>query len=387
MTPLDLPPPISEPELIAELARQSRQNRPGPSFLGAGSYEHFIPSALKHIIGRSEFYTAYTPYQPEVSQGTLQAIYEYQSLICRLTGMEVANASMYDGATALAEAAFMACRLTGRQEIVVPQAVHPHYREVLRTYCRAADLKLTEVSFDAATGLTSHPIPLTREVSCLILQQPNFFGGLESVAGLAEQVHAAGALLVVCVDPISLGLLKAPGHYGADIVVGEGQPLGLPRNFGGPGLGLFAAKKEFLRQMPGRIVGATNDHGGRRGFVLTMSTREQHIRRERATSNICSNEALCALAAAVYLSLMGKSGLQLVAGLCLQKANYLKGRLAKLVKWQTPTFNEFVVGTEKKVGLDLARFYPELQGWRLVCVNELAGKEELNCLALDILAA
>jgi glycine dehydrogenase subunit 1 len=385
--PLDLPNPLSEPELIKELTEQSNKNKPAPSFLGAGSYDHFIPSALKHIIGRSEFYTAYTPYQPEASQGTLQAIYEYQSLICKLTGLEVANASLYDGATALAEAAFMACRITGRKEILVPQTVHPHYREVLKTYCRAADLKLIDVPFDQKTGLTSYPIPLTKDSSCLIIQQPNFFGSLETVDGVADKVHAAGALLVVSAEPISLGLLKAPGHYGADIVVGEGQSLGLPRNFGGPGLGIFATRQEFLRQMPGRIVGLTSDLDGKRGFVLTMSTREQHIRRERATSNICSNEALCALAATVYLSLLGKSGLRLVAELCLQKANYVKGRLGKAVPWQTPTFNEFVIKTDKQVGLDLSLFYPELKGRRLVCVNELVNKEELARLILDVLPA
>ncbi len=385
--PLNLPAALSEPELLAELREQSLKNRATDGFLGAGSYEHFIPSALKHIAGRSEFYTAYTPYQPEVSQGTLQVIYEYQSLVCALTGMEVANASMYDGATALAEAAFMACRLTGRKEILVPRTVHPHYRELLKTYCRAADLKLTEIPFDPESGLTLYPTPLTKEVSCLILQQPNFFGGLESVDGLAERVHAAGALLIACVDPVSLGLLKAPGHYGADIVVGEGQGLGLPRSFGGPGLGLFAAKKDFLRQMPGRIVGQTNDLDGKRGFVLTMSTREQHIRRERATSNICSNEALCALSAAVYLSLLGKNGLRRVAELCLQKANYLKNRLAKIVPWPTATFNEFVIRTDKQVGVDLGRHYPGLKGSRLICVNELTKKEALDRLVLDVLPA
>ncbi len=387
MAPLALPAPLSEPELLAEMTEQSLKNARGRNWLGAGSYEHFIPSALKHILGRSEFYTAYTPYQPEVSQGTLQAIYEYQSLVCELTGMEVANASLYDGATALAEAAFMACRLTGRQEIVVPRALHPHYREVLQTYCRAADLKVTELPFDHNSGLTTYDLQLTTAHACLVLQQPNFFGGLESVEGLAERAHAAGALLIACVDPISLGILKAPGHYGADIVVGEGQSLGLPRSFGGPGLGLFATKQDYLRQMPGRIVGLTKDLDGKRGFVLTMSTREQHIRRERATSNICSNEALCALAATVYLALMGKRGLRQAAELCLQKANYLKARLNKIVPWQTATFNEFVIKTGKPIGLDLGQYYPELPGSRLLCVNELHGKAELDRLILDVLPA
>ncbi|MDD5593948.1 MAG: aminomethyl-transferring glycine dehydrogenase subunit GcvPA [Candidatus Margulisbacteria bacterium] len=384
---LSLPRPLSEPELLAELTDLSQKNTPGTSFLGGGSYDHFIPSAVKHILGRSEFYTAYTPYQPEASQGTLQAIYEYQSLICELTGLEVANASMYDGATALAEAAFMACRITGRKEIVVSAAVHPNYRAVLKTYCTAADLVLKELPFDIASGLTAYNLQLTTNSACVILQQPNFFGNLEKVAGLADKVHAAGALLIASINPISLGLLKPPGRYGADIVVGEGQPLGLPRSFGGPGLGLMAARQEYLRQMPGRIVGATTDLDGQRAFVLTVSTREQHIRRERATSNICSNEALCALAATVYLSLLGKNGLKKVAGLCLQKANYLKEKLGQAVLWSTPGFNELVIKTNKKIGLDLAGYYPELAGCRLICVTELTNKSELDKLVLDVLSA
>lgn len=387
--PLDLPKPLSELELLKEMAEQSQKNQASDPFLGAGSYNHFIPSAVKHIISRSEFYTAYTPYQAEASQGTLQAIYEYQSLICELTGMEVANASMYDGATALAEAAFMACRLTGRKEIVVSQTIHPHYRQVLQTYCAAADLSVKEIPYDVKSGLTPSPDSrlLTPDSACLILQQPNFFGCIEDAHKFADAIHRAGALYIVSVDPISLGLLRPPGDYGADIVVGEGQSLGLPRNFGGPGLGLFAAKNGSLRQMPGRIVGATVDTDGKRGYVLTMSTREQHIRRERATSNICSNEALCALAATVYLSLMGKTGLRKVAELCLQKANYLKNKLratpcCSLPFPATPCFKELVVKTEKKIGLDLGSYFPELAGCRLICVTELCEKEALDNLIL-----
>lgn len=359
---LPLPSPLSEPELLEELSKQSEKNSLASAFLGAGSYHHFIPSVVKHVIGRSEFYTAYTPYQAEASQGTLQTIYEYQSMICELTGMGVANASMYDGATAMAEAAFMACRITGRKGIVVSSAVHPNYRQVLKTYCNAADLKLIELPYDQKSGLTTLDIRHWTSSACVILQQPNFFGNIENVQGLAEKVHAAGSLFIVSVDPISLGLLKPPGAYGADIVVGEGQSLGNPQNFGGPGLGIFAAKKEHLRQMPGRIVGATTDIEGKRGFVLTMATREQHIRRERATSNICSNEALCALAACVYLSVMGKQGLRKVAELCLQKANYLKKKLGDKVLWpNTPSFKEFVVKTNKNVGLDLRTHFSELK--------------------------
>ncbi|MFH1387177.1 MAG: aminomethyl-transferring glycine dehydrogenase subunit GcvPA [bacterium] len=364
---LDIPAPLSEPELLAELIAQSKKNQLASPFLGGGSYQHFIPSAVKHIIGRSEFYTAYTPYQPEASQGTLQAIYEYQSMACDLTGMDVANASMYDGATAMAEAALMACRITGRTEVVISSAVNPNYLQVLRTYCRAADLTLIEVPFDQKTGLSSLDSRLLNpNSSCFILQQPNYFGNIEPANGLADLVHSAGALFIASVDPISLGLLKAPGSYGADIVVGEGQALGNPQSFGGPGLGIFATKKEYLRQMPGRIVGGTVDSNGRRGFVLTMSTREQHIRREKATSNICSNEALCALAACVYLSLMGKQGLRKVAELCLQKSNYLKAKLGTKVLWpNTPSFKEFAVKPSGKI----------------ICVTELVGKAELDKLA------
>lgn len=380
--PLDLPPPLSEPELLEELKAQSDKNEETPPLLGGGCYNHFVPSAVKHIVSRSEFYTAYTPYQAEASQGTLQTIYEYQTMICELTGMDVANASMYDGATALAEAAFMACRITGRKEIVVSAAVHPHYRQVLQTYCNAAGLKLVEVPFDLKTGLTADGLQLSAESACLILQQPNFFGNIENVAGLAEKVHAAGGLFIVSVDPISLGLLKPPGAYGADIVVGEGQALGNPQSFGGPGLGIFAAKKEFLRQMPGRIVGATTDVDGKRGYVLTMATREQHIRRERATSNICSNEALCALAACVYLSVMGKQGLRKIAELCLQKANYLKRKLVDKVLWpNTPSFKEFVIKTNKNLGLDLGAHYSELKNSRLICITELTKKGLLDKIA------
>lgn len=368
----ELPPPLSEPELLVELGLTAEKDREASKFLGGGSYDHFIPSAVKHIIGRSEFYTAYTPYQAEASQGTLQVIYEYQSLICALTGMDVANASMYDGATALAEAAFLACRQTGRNEIVVSSAVHPNYLEVLKTYARGADLTVVEVPFDNKTGQTS-AVNLSSAPACFVLSQPNFFGCIEEVAGLAEKVHSAGALFIVNVDPISLGLLKPPGEYGADIVVGEGQSLGIPRNFGGPALGLFAVKKEFLRQIPGRLVGKTVDKKGRIGYALTLQTREQHIRRERAGSNICSNEALCALAACAYLSLVGKSGLKKVAELCLQKSNYLKKKLGSV--FSSPTFKEFVT-KRGSAGLPL-----EGLGARLVCVTELATRSELDILA------
>jgi len=365
---LDLPPALPEPELLAKIEELSRKNSPSRKNLGAGCYDHFIPSAVKHIVGRSEFYTAYTPYQAEASQGTLQGIYEYQSLICALTGMDTANASMYDGATAMVEAAFLACRATGRKKIAVSSAVHPEYRKVLKTYSDGADHQLIEVPYDPKTGLTkTDPLEL-KDSACFIISQPNFFGCIENVASLADQAHKDGALFIVSVDPISLGLLKPPGEYGADVVVGEGQSLGNPQNFGGPGLGLFAVKNAFLRQMPGRIVGKTLDVDGKVGYTLTLQAREQHIRRERAFSNICSNEALCALAACAYLSLMGKNGLRKVAELCLERSNKLKKKLGSL--FSAPTFKEFVSKGDK--GLDLSGFYPELNGFSLVCVTELS---------------
>ena len=382
--PLELSPPLSEPELLSEFRRLAELND-SPSFLGGGSYERFIPTAVKHLIGRAEFYTAYTPYQAEASQGTLQAIYEYQSLVCALTVMEVANASLYDGATALAEAAFMAVRLTGRKEVVVSGAVNPFYRDVLRTYCRAADLTLREIPYEPSTGRTG-AVDRLGNSACFIIQQPNFFGSLETVAGLAEKIHAAGSLFIVSADPLTLGLLKGPGEYGADIVVAEGQGLGNPRYFGGPGLGIFATKKSFVRQMPGRVVGATTDLDGKRGFVLTLSTREQHIRRERATSNICSNEALCALAAAIHLSLLGKNGLKKAAGLALQKAAYLKRSIPpwRLLFPDTPVFNELAIKTDRPIGLSLSPHYPELGEARLVSVSELTSLDELGKLISEL---
>jgi len=369
---ISLPKPLSEPELLEELKNLSEKNKTSSSFLGGGSYNHFIPSVVKHIVSRSEFYTAYTPYQAEVSQGILQVIYEYQTMICELTGMDVANASMYDGATAMAEAAFLACRATTRKKVVVSRAVHPEYRKVLKTYTDGGQVDLVETDDNMIGG---------QGVACFILQQPNFFGCIEEVKGLADQFHSKGALFIVVADPISLGILKAPGDYGADIVVGEGQSLGNPRNFGGPGLGIFAVKKPFIRQMPGRIVGQTVDKEGKRGFCLTLQTREQHIRREKAPSNICSNEALAALAATVYLSVMGKQGLRKVAELCLQKANYLKNKFKGQLAFNTPTFKEFVIRTEKKIGLDLGQFYPEMKNHRLICVTELTKKEEMDKLS------
>jgi glycine dehydrogenase subunit 1 len=381
--PLSLPAALSEPDLLKELTSNAAKNKLSSNFLGAGSYNHFIPSVVKHLVGRSEFYTAYTPYQSEASQGILQAIYEYQTMLCELTGMDAANASMYDGATAMVEAAFLACRVTGRKEIIVSSAVHPDYRKVLQTYAKGADLNVTVLAY-RPDGQSAHEACSLQNTACFILQQPNFFGCIEDVAGLADKIHSAGGIFIVCADPISLGLLKAPGDYGADIVVGEGQSLGNPQSFGGPGLGLFALKKAFVRQIPGRVVGQTVDAEGKPSYCLTLQTREQHIRRERATSNICSNEALAALAATIYLSVMGKQGLRKVAELCLQKANFLKKKLGDKVVFASPTFKEFVIKSNYPAGLDLAKFYPELNGCQLVCVTELTPKDALEDFARTV---
>lgn len=371
---LNLPEAVSDLELLKELHEVSMKNDISPQLLGGGIYSHFIPSALKQIVSRSEFYTAYTPYQAEASQGTLQAIYEYQTYICRLTGMDVSNASIYDGATAMVEGAFMACRSTGRKNIIVSSAVNPMYREVLKTYAKGAGLKVFEVDFDIKTGTTFVP-QLNEQAACFILQQPNFFGCIENIDQLADNVHSQGALFVVGVDPISLAILKPPSEYNADIVFGEGQSLGIPKSFGGPGLGILAVKETYLRQMPGRIVSRTVDIDGKTGYILTLQAREQHIRRERATSNICSNQALCALSACVYFSLMGKTGFKKVAELCLQKSNYLKKKIGSI--FSAPTFKEFVADV-KMGGVDLEQFYPKLSRKRLLCVTELYSKKELD---------
>jgi glycine dehydrogenase subunit 1 len=350
-----LPPACSELELERIFGIWAGENRPtgrGPgsmlSFLGAGAYDHAIPSVVGQLIGRSEFYTAYTPYQAEMSQGLLQATYEYQTMICELTAMDVANASVYDGASALAEAALMAMRITNRSAIAVAPTLHPHYRRVLETYLQGIACTIhTLPAGDGITDPVSVASSLSASCAAVIVQQPNFFGCLEETEALGRAAHEAGALLIAMVDPISLGLLAPPGEYGADIAVGEGQPLGIPVNFGGPYLGFFATKQAFMRQLPGRIVGATVDPAGRRGYCLTLQAREQHIRRERATSNICTNQALTALAATVYLAVMGPDGLREAATQCWDKAHYLERALTQLpgVRAWSPAlfFKEFVV--------------------------------------------
>ncbi|MEO6577701.1 MAG: aminomethyl-transferring glycine dehydrogenase subunit GcvPA [Candidatus Limnocylindria bacterium] len=330
----ELPAPMAEQEVRRELVRLAERNRiPEVSFLGAGAYRHLVPAVVGEVIGRPEFATAYTPYQPEVSQGTLQSIYEFQSLICELTGMEVATASHYDGATATAEAALMACRLTRRDRVAVSAAVNPDYRRVLETYCSGPGIEVITLPVDLADGGdgTTDPgaIGGLEGVACVIAAQPNFFGQLEPMSDLADAAHDAGAQLVAVVEPMSLAVLEAPGAYGADIVTAEGQPLGIPVNFGGPYVGLMAARMASVRQMPGRLVGATRDGSGRKGYVLTLQAREQHIRREKAASNICTNQALMALAATAYLASVGPEGLKEVAELSVFQARHLVGELER----------------------------------------------------------
>jgi glycine dehydrogenase subunit 1 len=364
-----------------------------PCFLGAGIYDHYIPPIVGHICGRSEFYTAYTPYQPEVSQGVLQSIYEFQTLICQLTGMDVSNASMYDGATALAEAVIMAADLTRRRRVVLPSSLHPAFRQVVETYLEPLAIGIETVAIDPETGRL--PLPgLTDADACIVVQSPSFFGIVEDLEAHADNAHAAGALLVALVDPISLGVLQTPGAAGADIVVAEGQGLGCFPAFGGPLLGLFACRKEFVRRLPGRIVGGTVDQDGTRAYTMTLRTREQDIRRDTATSNICTNQALFALAATVYLASMGKQGMAQVANLCVQKAHYAAERIAALpgyaLAFSGPFFKEFVVTTPgdpvalnrrlHEAGILGGLPLPERGDALLLCVTEQRSKAEIDAL-------
>lgn len=399
---LALPPAMSEPELaqhLQELAKNNASLAEYACFLGAGAYDHYIPSVVDHVIRRSEFYTAYTQYQPEIAQGYLQALWEYQSMVCELTGLDVANASLYDGGTALAEAAMVACSATGRSEVVAAGAVHPNYRTLLATYGIDKGYQVKEAGYTGGiTDLAGLEQLVSNATAAVLIQMPNFFGCLEDVKAAAAIAHAKGALLVVAADPVALGVLEAPGALGADIVVGEGQPLGLSVSFGGPYLGFFAATEKLMRKIPGRIVGQTTDHEGTRGFVLTLQAREQHIRREKATSNICSNEALCALSAAVYLSAMGRQGFQQVGELCLRKAHYAYDQILSLpgckAIFGAPFFKEFVIRCDRPVadinkallankivgGLDLGRYYPELAGCMLIAVTEKRTRAEIDRL-------
>ncbi len=402
---LDLPPALSEPEVLRAMVGLSERNLDvdhTPSFVGGGAYNHFIPAAVRTVTSRNEFYTAYTPYQAEVSQGTLQSIYEFQTMVASLLGVDVANASMYDGSTAAAEGCLLAVRATRRSRLVVSRSFHPEWLRVLETYTSGMGLEIELV------GSESEPWRLDpRDVeaavdertACVLVQYPSFYGAIEDLEAFARAAHGVGALLVVAAYPIALGLLKPPGALGADIVVGEGQCLGTDLNFGGPYLGLFGASRDYVRYMPGRLVGATKDLEGRRGYVLTLQTREQHIRREKATSNICTNEALNALAATVYLSLMGRQGLRHVARLCLNNAHYLADRIGEQAGWEVltpePFFNEFVVRCpvpasevvsrllESNVlaGLDLGRLAPEHSDKLLVCATEMNTRAEMDAFA------
>ncbi len=418
---LNLPTGISEIEVRHELERLAAHNLPvtGSCFLGAGAYRHYVPAVVDAVLRRGEFYTAYTPYQPEISQGTLQAIFEYQTMICALTGMEVSNASHYDGATATAEAVIAALNVhrLKRRKVVVSPFLRPEYRAVVRTYTQGMGLEVTgdQESGDADPH-TCKPAHLQtcklanlqtcilanlldQDTACVIVQYPDFLGRIEDLTPLAEAAHAVGALLVVATNPVALGMLKPPGAMGADIVVGEGQGLGGGLNFGGPYLGFFATRMEYVRRMAGRLVGQTVDTEGKRGFVLTLSTREQHIRREKATSNICTNEGLMALAAAVYMAALGRSGMRRVAELCYHKAHYAADHIAGLpgyTVWrEQPFFNEFVVRCPRPVaeinqwlldewgiigGYDLGHDYPHLEGHMLLCVTEMNTRKEIDLL-------
>ncbi len=401
---LSLPEPLSELEIQRELSGLAARNRAlgsGPSFLGAGAYHHFIPSIVRALMTRGEFLTAYTPYQPEVSQGTLQVIYEFQTLISNLFGMDVSNAGMYDGATSLAEGVLMACRVTRRDQVAVSDTLSPIYLQVIRTYCQAQGIGIS---------VTPHWKPeVGPETACLVAQYPSFYGSIEDLESMSQLAHSHGALLVVSADPLACGMLNPPGHYDADIVTGEGQPLGIPVSFGGPYLGLFSCKEQYVRQMPSRLVGRTTDSQGRNGYVLTLQTREQHIRRERATSNICTNEALYALAATIYLAAMGRQGLKQVAELCYHKAHYAASQIERLPGYSLPFqrgpfFQEFVVQCpvspreinaklmERNIlgGLDLTvppfsdPLPQDVDRGMLVCVTEMNSKDDIDALVAGL---
>lgn len=402
--PLDLPPALSEYELLRHLSGLAAQNADTDQyicFLGAGAYDHYSPALLDQLLLRSEFYTSYTPYQPEVSQGTLQVIYEYQSLICELTGLDVANASLYDGASALAEAAIMAVNSVDRPKVLVAATINPTYRQVARTYMQGVNVEVVDVPMrDGVIDLEALADMLSDDVAAVMVQTPNFFGNLEPVHDVAKLAKQHGALFAVSADPMSLGILAAPGSYGADICVGEGQPLGIPLGFGGPYLGFIATREQLVRRLPGRIAGATVDSRGQRAFVLTLQAREQHIRRERATSNICTNQGLMALAATIYLTTLGKEGIQEVARQCVHRSHYLRQRLAAVPglapAFAQPFFREFALRAagqdvpallnrllEHRLlgGYAVGHDYPELADVFTVAVTEKRSKAEMDLLA------
>ncbi|MFN3744888.1 MAG: aminomethyl-transferring glycine dehydrogenase subunit GcvPA [Hyphomicrobiaceae bacterium] len=403
---LDLPPPISQHELAVEmraLAARNIDTQDRPSFLGGGTYRHYRPATVDHVLQRGEFATSYTPYQAEISQGMLQAMFEYQTMVCRLTGMEVSNASHYDGATSLAEAILLALAVSSppRSKIVLSPTVHPQWREVAKTYLKGADARVVGDA-DPMQSEADVAALVDADTAAVVVQSPNFFGQLEDLRQISTVCRTAGALFIVAVDPIALGLFEAPGACGADIVVADGQSLGLPPSFGGPSLGIFATRRDLVRRIPGRLVGQTTDAHGRRGYVLTLATREQHIRRARATSNICTNAALSALAASVYLATLGKQGVRHIAELCYHKSHYAAAQIAKLANVTInpqapgkPFFKEFVVELPRPVaevnevllrdfgvigGLDLGRMFEAHTCRTLVAVTETASKADIERL-------
>ena len=402
--PLDLPAAKSESEQLAflrELAQKNTTISCCDSFLGGGAYNHFIPAVIDQLVSRSEFYTAYTPYQPEISQGTLQAIFEFQTLICQLTGMDVANASMYDGASACAEAVLLTVRAgKKRRKVLLSQALPPQYRETVATYCRFLDIELVSISHvNGVTATAELQNLLDDQVAAVVVGYPNYFGQVEDLAAIAELTHGVGARLVAAVaEPLSLALFKSPGELGADVVVGEGQSFGIPLAYGGPGIGFFAVRKKDMRVLPGRLVGETVDQDGKRGFVLTLATREQHIRREKATSNICSNQGMCILMVSIYLALHGKQGLKELAKVNYAKAAYAREKIAELegfeITFKGESFNEFVVTCPEPVtalrqrlepqgilaGIDLVKDYPDLGNGLLICVTEQNSREQIDRL-------
>ncbi len=398
---IKLPESLSELEATKKIGKMAGQNLDTDSmvsFLGGGSYDHFIPAAVDFLINRSEFYTAYTPYQPEVSQGTLQSIYEYQSMICHLMDMEVANASMYDGATALAEAAIMAVNKTHRNKVLVSELINVNSRKVLETYLQTKDIEIQYLpELAGVTDLSKLDALLDDQIAALLVQTPNFFGNIEDLNGIAEKLHVNKSLLILSVNPVAMGLLKTPGELNADIAVAEGQALGIHQSFGGPYLGIFTTKRDLIRNMPGRIVGETVDIDGKRGYVLVLQTREQHIRREKATSNICTNQGLMALASTIYLSLIGKAGLKQVAKLCLSNAHYLAEKIVALPNFsmayeKTSFFNEFVIETPVPAdiivnaaleeqffaGVDLGKFNEKWKNRLLIAVTEKRSQQEMD---------
>ncbi|MFH0891283.1 MAG: aminomethyl-transferring glycine dehydrogenase subunit GcvPA [Candidatus Falkowbacteria bacterium] len=400
--PLKLPATLNEWELGSLMEEMAGSMAAAPEykmFIGAGSYDHHIPASVFYLLGRSEFTTSYTPYQPELSQGTLQAIYEYQTLVSRLLGMEVANASMYDGASALAEALLMSMRVTRRKRVAVSAATHPLYRRVIKTYLRPIGCEIVEIPYCADGALDMSALDGLGEVAAIAVQSPNFFGCVENLETAAERAHAQGALMVASfTEPIAYGLLKNPGDQGVDIACGEGQSLGIPRSFGGPGLGLFTSRLKYVRGMPGRLIGKTVDLEGKRGFVLTLATREQHIRREKATSNICTNSSLCALSALMFLASVGKTGLRNLAQLNRDKSEYLKAGLKKAgltLPFAGATFNEFVARIpadayerllEKKIvaGLPIGPYYPELADCYVLCATETASRKDMDQIVKEL---